>query len=140
MIVCFTKAFVKEIHLPLWAVIYAIILFINSIGTIIISQSKSPLYILGQLLSGIFAITFFLFYYNLLPRPNNIITPLLMLGFILFQEIWINRELYNLLSLNNIPKEEHKFMLLFIPLVTILLISPFVWIVLQVFKSYFSNI
>jgi hypothetical protein len=60
-----------------------------------------------------------------------------MLAFILFQEIWINRELYAILSLEDIPEEERGWMLLFIPFTTILFLSPFIWIVTQVFKHYF---
>ncbi len=123
--------------MPIWAIIYSFILLVNSIGTIIISGSKSPLYIAGELLSGIFAITFFLFYYQVIDTPVQIITPLLMFGFILFQEIWVNRELYSLISLQDIPKEEQKFLLFIVPMVAILFIAPFIWVVLQVFKGYF---
>ena len=91
----------------------------------------------GQLASGLFASTFILIYYHKIPYPQTVTTPLLMLGFILFQEIWVNRELYNMLSLKNFPKSAHRFLLIAVPLVSVSYIAPFVWFVSQVFKHYF---
>ncbi len=124
--------------MPVWSVFYCMVFLISVIYTIKISPDKSITYQLSELASGIFAVSFFLIHYHILPYPPNIMIPLLMLGFILFQEIWVNRELYNLISLQNIPEEEHRFMLWFVPLTTILFLAPFVWVVMQVFKHYFS--
>jgi hypothetical protein len=123
--------------MPLWAILYSFVLFISALFTIKISPYKSPIYQLSELASGIFAVTFFLFYYEVIPYPKSILTPFLMLAFILFQEIWINRELYAILSLEDIPEKERGWMLFFIPFTTILFLSPFIWIVTQVFKHYF---
>ncbi len=128
------------LYVPFWSLIYLFVLFISAIFTIVISPDKTPFYILAELTSGLFAVMFFLFYYGVVPYPSHLLTPLLMLGFILFQEIWVNRDLYNLISLQNVPEEEQKSMLLIVPLVTILFLSPFIWIVLQVFRHYISVI
>ena len=126
--------------MPLWAVFYIVSLVVSAVFTVYISQSKSPLYIAGQMASALFASAFMLIYYNQIPYPRTIITPILMLFFILFQEIWVNRELYNMLSLKNFPKTTHRFMLITVPLITLSYISPLVWIVSQVFKHYFLSI
>lgn len=124
--------------MPLWSIIYAALLVLSALFTIFISPNRSIHYIIGELSSGIFALLFFLFHYHIVPYPPSVITPLLMLGFILFQEIWVNRELYHFISLQNVPEEEHRWMLFFIPMMTILFLSPFIWIVSQVFRHYFS--
>ncbi len=126
----------KVCYVPFWSLIYLLLLLLSAVFTIVISPSKTPFYILAELSSGLFAIMFFLFYYGVVPYPAHIATPLLMLGFILFQEIWVNRDLYNLISLQNVPEEEQKSMLFVVPLVTILFLSPFIWVVLQVFRHY----
>ncbi len=126
----------KVSDVPFWSIIYLFVLFLSAVFTIVISPNKSPFYILAELVSGLFAIMFFLFHYGVIPYPSHVLTPLLMLGFILFQEIWVNRDLYNMLSLQNIPEEEHRTMLLIVPLTTILFLSPFIWVVVQVFRHY----
>ncbi len=123
--------------MPLWAVMYIFSLLISALFTIYISKNRSALYIVSEILSALFASVFFFIYYEQLPYPDTLFIPLAMLLFILFQEIWVNRELYDMLSLKHFPKEIHRFMLIAIPLSTITFIAPFVWIVAQVFKHYF---
>ncbi len=122
--------------LPWWVLFYIALLLFNGAGTVWISGSRSPLYILGELLSTLFAITFFLFYYLPRTRPDSIFVPAAMLGWILIQEIWVNRRLYDLISVEGLPKEQRRWMLLVIPPLFILLLSPLLWVVLQLFKSY----
>jgi len=123
-------------QLPWWALLYCIILLINGAGTLYIAGKSSPFYILGEMFSTLFAITFFLFYYEVLPRPASVWIPLGMLGWILFQEIWVNRHLYDMISVEGLPEEQRRQMLIFIPIIFILFLAPFVWVVLQLFKSY----
>ncbi len=123
--------------MPLWAVFYVTSLILGAVFTIYISQRRSPVYIAGQMASGLFASAFMLIYYDQIPYPRTVTTPLLMLLFILFQEIWVNRELYNMFSLKNFPKTTHRFMLIAVPLLSVSYIGPLVWIVSQVFKHYF---
>ncbi len=126
--------------MPLWAVLYVISIMISAFFTIYISKNRSPLYVVSELASGITVSLFFFIYYGEIPYPETLTVPLLMLSFILFQEFWVNRELYNLISLKNFPKELHRFMLIALPLTTISFIAPFVWIVSQVFKHYFLSV
>ncbi|RUM66481.1 MAG: hypothetical protein DSZ05_04220 [Sulfurospirillum sp.] len=122
--------------MPLWAILYVISMVASAVFTIYISRRFSPVYIAGELASGLFSATFFLIYYGLVPYPHSVLTPLFMLLFILFQEIWVNRELYDMLSLKNFPKSTHGFMLIAVPLLSVSYIGPLVWIVSQVFKHY----
>ena len=46
-------------QMPLWAILYSGLILASAAGTIMISGRKSPLYILGELLSALFAISFF---------------------------------------------------------------------------------
>lgn len=124
--------------MPLWAFIYSAVLFLSAIFTIFLARNHSPVYILGELASGLFAVGFFMIHYGVFPYPPTLLTPLMMLAFILFQELWVNRELYDLLSLQHVPEQEQRRMLIVVPLTTILFLAPFVWVVLQVFKHYFS--
>ena|GEM_PF-6329401 len=123
--------------MPFWAVIYVFSLILSAVFTIYISRNKSLLYMISQILSGIFAAAFFFIYYNVVPYPPSIATPMLMLIFIIFQEVWVNKELYDMVSLRHFPKKLHKTMLVVVPLSAIIFIAPVIWIISQVFKHYF---
>jgi len=124
-------------QMPLWAILYSGLILASAAGTIMISGRKSPLYILGELLSALFAISFFLFNYEVVTYPPVLSIPFLMLTFILFQEVWINRELYTFLEMGDMPAQERKFMLGFIAIMMTLFLAPFFWITLSVFNHYF---
>ncbi len=128
-----------SLHMPLWAILYSGLILASATGTIMISRRKSPLYILGELLSALFAISFFLFYYEVVAYPPALSILILMLSFILFQEIWINRELYGFLKMKDISPQERKFMLGFMAIMITLFLAPFFWITLSVFQHYFLN-
>ena len=122
--------------MPLWAIFYTGFILASAAGTIMISGRKSSLYILGELLSAFFAISFFLFYYGVLAYPSSIMIVVLMLGFIFFQEIWINRELYGFLQMEDVDEGEKRFTLWFGALFLAIFLLPFFWIVSEVFKHY----
>jgi len=128
-------------HMPLWAVLYAGLLFASATGTIMISGRKSPLYIVGELLSGFFAISFFLFYYQVIPYPATLSTVVIMVLFILFQEAWVNKELYSFVEIEfeTIPQHEKKYVLGFMFFFIILLLAPLFWVTLSVFQHYLIN-
>jgi len=124
--------------LPFWAVMYVFSLIFSAVFTIYISRNKSQLYMISQILSGVFTAAFFFIYYNIIPYPPSIATPILMLIFIIFQEIWVNKDLYDMVSLRHFPKKLHKTMLIVVPLSAIIFIAPVIWIISQVFKHYFT--
>ncbi len=127
--------------MPFWAILYSMLLIAGTYYTIRLSPDKSLRYQLCETASGTFALLFFLFYYEVLPYPHTLFVPLLMLAFILFQEIWVNRALYDLAFSEgsaDMTEAEQRIMLIVVPLVTILFIAPFVWVVSQVFAHYVS--
>jgi len=117
---------------------YVFSLIFSAVFTIYISRNKSQLYMISQILSGVFTAAFFFIYYNIIPYPPSIATPILMLIFIIFQEIWVNKDLYDMVSLRHFPKKLHKTMLIVVPLSAIIFIAPVIWIISQVFKHYFT--
>jgi hypothetical protein len=122
--------------MPLWAILYTGLLLASAAGTIMISRSKSPLYIVAELLSGIFAVSFFLFYYEVVAYPSTIMIVVMMLAFILFQEIWVNRKLYGFIKDDQASKEENRIVLFFTAVIFLLFLSPFIWVVIEVFKHF----
>ncbi len=123
-------------QMPLWAILYSGFLLASAAGTIMISGRKSPAYIFGELLSGILSVMFFLFLYEVIPYPSSIMILITMLVYILHQELWINRELYGFLKDDSIPKGEQKFLLIFTAILFLLFLSPFIWVLIEVFKHF----
>lgn len=126
-----------EFHLPFWAILYCGLILANGILTLFLNPDKTPLYIIAQLLSTLFTISFFFFYYEALDRPDNIMTLLLMLFFILYQEIWANKTLYQKMIFENIPSSERIFTLTLIIITMALFLLPFLFIVISLIKNYF---
>ncbi len=123
-------------QMPLWAILYSGFLLASAAGTIMISGRNSPAYIFGELLSGILSVMFFLFLYEVIPYPSSIMILITMLVYILHQELWINRELYGFLKDDSIPKGEQKFLLIFTAILFLLFLSPFIWVLIEVFKHF----
>jgi len=124
-----------SLQMPLWAILYSGLIFASASGTIMISGRRDLLYITGEYLSAAFSIMFFAIYYTVVPYPSMIVL-IMMLGFILFQEIWINRKLYGFLDDGSVPKDEQKFLLIFTLVFFSVLLAPFIWVVYQVMKQY----
>ncbi len=124
------------LHMPLWAILYCGIIFASASGTIMMRQNRDMIYITAEYLSAAFSIMFFAIYYGAVPYPDTIMIPLGMLGFVLFQEVWINRNMYGFLKDKSIPKEEQKFLLIFTAIFFLIFLSPFIWVANEVFKHY----
>lgn len=124
------------LHMPLWVILYAGVIFASASGTIMISGRRDIFYIITEYLSAAFAIMFFAIYYEVTPYPNTILIPLGMLLFILFQELWINRKLYAFLQDDTMDANERRFFLWFSLFFFLLFLSPFLWVLDKVFKHY----
>ncbi len=124
------------LHMPLWAILYSGFILASATGTIMISKRTAPAYIIGELLSGILTISFFLFYYEVIPYPSSIMIIITMLLYILHQELWINRALYGFLKDETVPKKEQQFLYLFTAVFFLLFLSPLMWVLIEVFKHY----
>jgi len=125
------------LHMPWWAILYSGLILASATGTIMINKERTPLYIVAELLSGLFAVMMFLFYYTVIPYPSSIMIVIGMLGFILFQEIWINRKLYGFLKTGDASPSEEKFLLYFTVVFFLVFLSPFLWVLAGVFKHFF---
>jgi hypothetical protein len=124
------------LHMPLWAILYCGVIFASASGTIMMSKRKDILYIAAEYLSAAFAIMFFAMYYEVTPYPSSIMIAVGMLGFILFQEIWVNRKLYSFLKKGDESPKERQFLLLITTVVFLGFLSPFIWVVVEVFKHF----
>ncbi len=133
----FTKILRKGGRVPFWAEMYVVSLILSAAFTIYFTRSHSLLYMASQLASALLTSAFFFIYYSQIPYPKSIVTPVLMLLFILFQEVWVNRHLYDLISLRHFPKKYHRQLLFWLPFLTVLYIAPVIWVIVQVFKHYF---
>lgn len=122
-----------ELHLPLWAIFYCGLIFANGIVTILISGNKNIIYIISQLLSTAFMISFFFIYYGAVIGPNEKTIYLLMIIFILFQEIWVNKALYEQLIIDQVPPNERSTVLFSIGFIMIIFLIPLFYIIISLF-------
>jgi hypothetical protein len=119
-----------ELTMPFWAILYCGFLIANGIMTIVINQNKSSNYILGEGLSTLFSVSFFFFYFNILQTPSPLII-LIMLAHIIYQEIWVNKELYNKFILDNIPKHEREITLIILSIIMLIFLSPLIYVLVS---------
>ena len=124
-----------SLHMPLWAILYCGLIFASASGTIMMSGRRDILYITAEYLSAAFSIMFFAIYYEVTPYPSIMIV-IMMLLYILYQEAWVNRNLYGFLKDDTVPKEEQKFLLIFTAVFFLLFLSPFIWVLIEVFKHF----
>lgn len=122
-----------EFQLPLWAIFYCGLIFSNGVITIIMSQNRSGLYILAQLLSTAFMISFFFIHYEAVARPSDDMVLFAMLGFIFFQEVFINYKLYKRVMFEQILKEDRAIMIPILGVIMSVFLLPFFYVVFEVF-------
>jgi hypothetical protein len=122
--------------MPLWSILYAGMIFASASGTIMMSGRRDILYITAEFLSAALSIMFFAIYYGVVAYPSTIMIPLGMIAFVLFQELWINRQLYHFLTDEELDAAEKKFLLWFVGFFLFLFLSPFLWVIVEVFKHY----
>lgn len=79
--------------MPIWAIIYCILILCSGIGTIAVLRPMRMLYVLGEIVSVLCAISFFLFYYDLIARPQSLLLAVSLLVFPVYWELWENRAL-----------------------------------------------
>ncbi len=127
-----------EFQLPLWAILYCGLIFANAIITIIMSQNRTKLYVLAQLLSTAFIISFFFIHYGAVAKPSDDMVLFAMLGFIFFQEVFINHELYKRVMFEQIPKEDRAVMIPIFGIIMSVFLLPFFYIVFEVLNNNFT--
>ncbi len=121
-----------ELHLPLWSILYCGLIFANGILTVNISNNKNIIYILSQLTSTAFMISFFFVYYGAVKGVEDKSIYVAMILFILFQEIWVNRELYQKLIIEQIP-HERSMAITVISVIMVIFLLPMIFIIISLF-------
>ena len=120
--------------MPIWAKIYLLFTIISASSSVVIYKKKY-FYILGQILSLISIIVFFLIYYNYLPKPNEIYVLYIIFIYVLYWEFNINlKELIRYFREQNIPIEKDLFK--FSLFISISFMIPFFYIFSKVIGSY----
>jgi len=122
-----------QLHMPFWAILYCGFIFANGVLTIIIAQNDNLFYKICQLLSAAFAISFFFVYYEIVEKPDNTILTL-MLFFILFQEVLVNRKLYDRLIFSQIAENEKNIVIASMGITLFIFLLPFIYVVVKVFN------
>ena len=135
--------------MPFWAIVYCLLIILSGIGVVIMYKKRPIYFIPGQVLSSLCGVLMFLFYYgSFVHKPQSFLVVLLMFSYILYWELWENRQLFPTLvaEKENSSREELVFFeepftmtkKAFIGfLVTILIVSlPFLYVVTQLMISY----
>ena len=127
--------------MPIWAYIYCVLIVIAGVGAIYLNRKKPWYYMPGEILSVLFSISFFLFYYEVVSRPSFMIIPVLLLVYILFWELWVNRHHYALVAQFGeetktlSPAEIKRFKRMQVILMTMVL-SPLLYVMAMLFYAY----
>jgi len=135
--------------MPFWAIAYCLLIILSGICVVVMYKKRPTYYIPGQVLSSLFGVLMFLFYYDsFVHKPQSFLVILLMFSYILYWELWENRHLFPTLvaEKKNVSEEELVFFeepftmtkKSFIGfLVTIFIVSlPFLYVVTQLMISY----
>ncbi|HIL41812.1 MAG TPA: hypothetical protein EYG35_00310 [Gammaproteobacteria bacterium] len=134
--------------MPFWAVLYCGMIAVSALFAIYAFSSRGPYYIPGQLLSSLFSVMMFLFYYGLfITKPESVLIIIVMFMYILYWECWENRLLFPVIAndteemsregfdLTGHPKVS-KMMFLFMYAFIIAISLPLLYIVSNLVMSY----
>ncbi len=121
-----------DLNIPFWAIFYCTFLMANGAMTVVISPDRSAKYIFGETLSTLLAISFFFMYFGTIKTPSTLILSLILF-FILYQEIWVNKELYKQMVFDNIPEHERSKMFNILAVLLLVFLSPFIYVVFSLF-------
>jgi len=80
--------------MPIWAYVYCSLILLAGIGTLLTYTGKPVYYVPGEILSVLISISFFLFYYDVLPKPPLFDITVLLVVYLIYWEAWENRHLY----------------------------------------------
>ncbi len=135
--------------MPFWAILYCLLIILSGIGVVIIYKKRPIYYIPGQVLSSLFSVLMFLFYYDtFVHKPQSFLVLLVMFSYILYWELWENRHLFPTVVTEKKNSSEEELVFFEEPftmtkkafigfLVTILIVSlPFLYVVTQLMISY----
>ena len=135
--------------MPFWAIVYCLLIILSGFGVVIMYKKRPTYYIPGQVLSSLFGVLMFLFYYDtFVHKPQSFLVILVMFSYILYWELWENRHLFPTVVTEKKNSSEEELVFFEEPftmtkkafigfLVTILIVSlPFLYVVTQLMISY----
>ena len=96
-------------------------------------SQENIIYILSQLLSTAFMISFFFIYYGVVAGASEKNIYLLMIGFILYQEIWVNKELYKKLIVQQTIPHERGVITSILAVTMLIFLLPMFYIIISLF-------
>lgn len=117
--------------MPIWAIIYLIILTLSTLYTIRLLR-MIPYFWVGEALALSFVYGFFLIYYEKIPLPDLFIYPLLMGLYILYWEYWVYKNIIaSMLSeIHTHPKE--------LAITLLITFFPLFYVMVHVLLNYFQ--
>lgn len=78
-------------------------------------------------------ISFFFIYYGAVKGANEKTVYVLMITFILFQEIWVNQSLYKRIIVEQIPQNERSVVISALGITMSIFLSPLIYIIFSLF-------
>lgn len=78
-------------------------------------------------------ISFFFIYYGAVKGANEKTVYVLMITFILFQEIWVNQSLYKRIIVEQIPQNERSVVISALGITMAIFLSPLIYIIFSLF-------
>ena len=96
--------------MPFWAIGYCVMIVLSCVFALTLYKTRPAYYMPGQILSSVFGISLFLFYYGVyIPKPESAWVVLAMIGFLLYWELWENRYLFpKVLRAGEAPSESES--------------------------------
>ena len=135
--------------MPFWAIVYCLLIILSGIGVVFMYKKRPKYYIPGQVLSSLFGVLMFLFYFDsFVHKPQSFLVILVMFFYVLYWELWENRHLFPTLVDEKKNSSEEELVFFEEPftmtkkafigfLAAIFIVSlPFLYVVTQLMISY----
>ncbi len=121
--------------MPAWIALYLIFIVVGGIVGIYHYKSRGGWFIVGEGFSLLFTLMIFLYYYKLYPKPDSMLVPVAMFGYIFYWEFFENRELMiEEFKKEEISKEESFIMIT----IFVILLSPLLYVFGNLIGGYLN--
>jgi len=121
--------------MPVIMIVYILFILVGGIFSIYHYRSRGGWFIVGEGFSLLFTLMIFLYYYKLYPKPDSMLVPATMFGYIFYWEFFENRELLiEEFQKENINKEDGLVMMVFL----ILMLSPLLYVFGNLIGGYLN--
>ncbi len=135
--------------MPFWAICYCVVIVFSAFFAIYAFYKRGLYYIPGQLMSSLFSVMMFMYYYDVFfHKPDSVIVILFMFLYILYWECWENRNLFPLVENKKVDISKSTFDLtkrpvvsgnMFMAMVAVIIIIslPLIYTVIRLIISYY---